>query len=55
MLIFMNAKQAVKLAQANKTIIPAFNIPYLPMVEPVVQAIVDENSLAMVQVARLEC
>ncbi len=50
----MNAKQAVKLAQANKTIIPAFNIPYLPMVEPVVQAIVDENSLAMVQVARLE-
>lgn len=54
MLIFMNAKQAVKLAQANKTIIPAFNIPYLPMVEPVVQAIVDENSLAMVQVARLE-
>lgn len=50
----MNAKQAVKLALANKTIVPAFNIPYLPMVEPVVQAIVDENSLAMVQVARLE-
>ena len=50
----MNAKQAVKLALVNKTIIPAFNIPYLPMVEPVVQAIVDENSLAMVQVARLE-
>lgn len=50
----MKAKQAVKLALANKTIIPAFNIPYLPMVEPVVQAIVDENSLAMVQVARLE-
>lgn len=50
----MNAKQAVKLALSNKTIIPAFNIPYLPMVEPVVQAIVDENSLAMVQVARLE-
>lgn len=50
----MNAKDIVSRALANKTIIPAFNIPYLPMVEPVVQAIVDENSLAMVQVARLE-
>lgn len=50
----MTAKEYVKLAAAHKTIVPAFNIPYLPMVEPVVQAIVDENSLAMVQVARLE-
>ena len=50
----MNAQIAVKNAAKNGTIIPAFNIPYLPMVEPVVQAIVDENSLAMVQVARLE-
>lgn len=50
----MNAKQAVGLALAHKTVVPAFNIPYLPMVEPVVQAIVDENSVAMVQVARLE-
>ena len=50
----MSAKKTVKLALEKKTIVPAFNIPYLPMVEPVVQAIVDENSLAMVQVARLE-
>lgn len=50
----MLAKNAVAAALQNKTIIPAFNIPYLPMVEPVVQAIVDENSVAMVQVARLE-
>ena len=50
----MNAQQAVVAALRHKTIIPAFNIPYLPMVEPVVQAIIDENSVAMVQVARLE-
>ncbi len=50
----MTAQEAVKLAIKNKTIIPAFNIPYLPMVEPVIQAIVDENSIAMVQVAQLE-
>ena len=51
---YMDAKQAVRLALQHKTIIPAFNIPYLPMMEPVVRAIVDENSIAMVQVARLE-
>lgn len=50
----MNAQTAVLRAAAHKTIIPAFNIPYLPMVEPVTQAITDENSVAMVQVARLE-
>lgn len=50
----MNAQTAVLHAAAHKTIIPAFNIPYLPMVEPVTQAIVDENSVAMIQVARLE-
>ena len=50
----MKAQEAVRLAWQHHTIIPAFNIPYLPMVEPVVQAIIDENSVAMVQVARLE-
>jgi len=41
-------------ALQQKIIIPAFNIPYLPMLEPVVRAIVDEDSVAMIQVARLE-
>lgn len=50
----MKVQEAIKRAIEHKTIIPAFNIPYLPMVKPVVQAIVDENSIAMVQVARLE-
>jgi fructose/tagatose bisphosphate aldolase len=34
--------------------IPAFNVPYLPMVEPVVQAVVDRNSFALIETARLE-
>lgn len=50
----MNALEAVKKAIEHKTIIPAFNIPYLPMIAPVTAAIADENSVAMVQVARLE-
>jgi ketose-bisphosphate aldolase len=34
--------------------IPAFNIPYLPMVKPVIQAVVDQDSYALIAVARLE-
>jgi fructose-bisphosphate aldolase class II len=34
--------------------LPAFNIPYLPMLEPVVRAVVDQNSFALVETARLE-
>jgi fructose-bisphosphate aldolase class II len=34
--------------------IPAFNVPYLPMVEPVIRAVVDQDSFAMIETARLE-
>ena len=34
--------------------VPAFNVPYLPMVEPVVRATRDQDSFALVAVARLE-
>ncbi len=50
----LQAKDVVRRALDKHTVIPAFNIPYLPMVKPVVQAVVDKNSLAMVQVARVE-
>ncbi|MBI5961564.1 MAG: class II fructose-bisphosphate aldolase [Chloroflexi bacterium] len=35
-------------------VIPAFNIPYLPMMEPVIRAIVDQDSFAFIETARLE-
>jgi ketose-bisphosphate aldolase len=35
-------------------VIPAFNVPYLPMVEPVVQAVVDQDAFALIETARLE-
>ena len=50
----MNAKQTVQRALENHLVVPAFNIPYPPMMKPIVQAVVDENSVAMIQVARLE-
>jgi fructose-bisphosphate aldolase class II len=50
----LQAKDVVLRALRHQTVIPAFNVPYLAMVKPVVQAVVDMNSLAMVQVARVE-
>ncbi len=34
--------------------IPAFNVPYLPMVQPVIRAVVDQDAFALIAVARLE-
>lgn len=49
-----NVREIVYTAWKNRIVIPAFNIPHLPMVKPVIQAITDEKAVAMVQVARLE-
>jgi fructose-bisphosphate aldolase class II len=37
-----------------RTVVPAFNIPYLPMMEPVVRALRDTGSFGLIAVARLE-
>ena len=34
--------------------VPAFNIPYLPMMRPVIQAVIDEDTFALIEIARLE-
>lgn len=44
----------VKQALAQKCAIPAFNIPFLPMMEPIMKAIKDEETVAMIAVARVE-
>ncbi len=41
-------------AYENGAAIPAFNIPYLPMMEPVVQAVVDADAFALIDTARPE-
>lgn len=50
----MNSANIMKIALAEKSAIPAFNVPYLPMVEPIVAAIRDEESFGFIAVARLE-
>ena len=39
--------------KANKLgiAIPAFNVPYLPMIEPVIRAVAEQNSFALIEVA----
>lgn len=50
----INAKDAMLRARKNEVAIPAFNIPHLPMLKPIVEAIKDEDAIAMIEVARVE-
>ncbi|HUX21142.1 MAG TPA: class II fructose-bisphosphate aldolase, partial [Spirochaetia bacterium] len=44
----------MKSALAAKTVVPAFNVPYLPMMEPIVAALRETKSFGLIAVARLE-
>lgn len=46
--------EIVKNALNAGVVIPAFNVPHLPMVEPVIRAVSELDSFGLVQVARLE-
>lgn len=41
-------------ARSLQKVIPAFNIPYLPMMEPVVKALKEKDAFGQIAVARLE-
>ena len=44
----------IKSAWQHRTVVPAFNIPYLPMMAPTVQALRDTGCCGLIMVARLE-
>ena len=50
----ITTKEIVKKAWSKGMVVPGFNIPYLPMMEPVVRALRDTNSFGLIMVARLE-
>lgn len=50
----MNSADLVQRARDLGLVIPAFNIPYLPMMAPVIRAVRDADAAALVAVARLE-
>jgi len=49
-----NTSDIINNASRAGVAIPAFNVPYLPMVEPVIRAVVDQDSFALIETARLE-
>ena len=52
--IKLKSADIVRTAYRINTVVPGFNIPYLPMMEPVVRALVDSKAFGMIMVARLE-
>jgi ketose-bisphosphate aldolase len=44
----------VSTAAQNAIVIPAFNVPYLPMLEAVADALAEHDTFALIEVARLE-
>lgn len=49
-----STRECVSTAFEHGIVVPAFNIPYLPMMESVVQALHDTDTFGLIQVARLE-
>ena len=49
-----HSEDIVNLAGKIGSAIPAFNVPYLPMIKPIIRAVVEQDSFALVEVARLE-
>ena len=47
-------KEIMSTAWKSHTVIPSFNIPYLPMMNPVVRALRDTQCFGLIAVARLE-
>jgi ketose-bisphosphate aldolase len=50
----LGSGEIVQRAWRAGLVIPAFNVPYLPMIEPVIDAIRDQQSFAFIESARLE-
>lgn len=49
-----STQQIIRNAFNAGVTVPAFNVPYLPMTEPVIQAVVDQDCFALIETARLE-
>ena len=50
----MKVAEVIANARRIQAAVPAFNIPYLPMMAPIVRALRDENCAGLIAVARLE-
>ena len=51
---YLSTNTILNNAWRRKIVIPGFNIPYLPMMEPVIRALHDTGTFGLIMVARLE-
>jgi ketose-bisphosphate aldolase len=51
---YLSTKAIINNAWKRGIVIPGFNIPYLPMMEPVIRALHDMGTFGLIMVARLE-
>lgn len=52
--MYLSLEKIILDAWKKGIVVPGFNIPYLPMMEPVVQALCDTKTFGLIMVARLE-
>jgi fructose-bisphosphate aldolase, class II len=50
----LTTTEIMRNAHKSGTVLLAFNVPHLPMIEPVIRAVADNDSFALIEVARLE-
>lgn len=50
----VNVREIMRRAFEKRILIPAFNVAYLPMVKPIIEALVDHETFGLVEVARVE-
>jgi fructose-bisphosphate aldolase, class II len=50
----LTTTEIMRNAHRTGTVLLAFNVPHLPMIEPVIGAVIDNDSFALIEVARLE-
>ncbi len=50
----MGVYDVVRAAWEAGIVVPAFNVPHLPMLEPVVRAVVDQDAFALIETAVIE-
>lgn len=50
----LTSNDIINNARKAGVLIPAFNVPYLPLVEPIIRAVVDQDAFALIETARPE-
>jgi len=50
----LNNTEIMTIARKSEIVIPAFNVCYLPVIKPLAQAVIDQDSFAFIETARLE-